>query len=337
MVFPMLRSMHLLMSLTVGILSVCLHGIEASAQEAVWPAKTHYRHHVVKGHRNFYREAGAPEKPTIILLHGYPSSSHTYRELIPLLSGRFHVIAPDNLGSGYSERPDPSETAYTFDLLADHVERLIDALDIKNYVMYMQDFGAPVGYRVMMRQPKRVRALVIQNANAYLDGLTEQRRTFFKQAHEDRSEAEVNQLFKFVSRESIEHRQYLRDVKGKEEIMSPDSWTHDTGFLQTLKDRMIQVRLFQDYYNNLLAYPKWQKLLHDEQPPTLIVWGKNDPAFIVAGAKAYLRDLPHAEIHLIDAGHFAVEEKPVEIAKHITNFMMKLADNSAGKESRERE
>jgi pimeloyl-ACP methyl ester carboxylesterase len=335
--FPRNRAMPLFMYLALGPISLWVIGNHALAQEAVWPTKTYYRYHVVKGHRIFYREAGAAENPTIVLLHGYPSSSHTYRELIPLLSGRFHVIAPDYLGSGYSDRPDPDVTAYTFDLLADHVEGLIDALGIKRYVIYMQDFGAPVGYRVMMRQPKRVRALVIQNANAYMDGLTEQRRSFFKRANQDRSEAGLKPLLEFVSRESIVHKQYLRDVKGKEEIMSPDSWTHDTAFLQTPKDRMIQVKLFQDYYNNLLAYQNWQKFLREEQPPTLIVWGKNDPAFIAAGAKAYLRDLPNAELHLIDAGHFAVEEKPVEIAKYITNFMTRLETTSSRKETRERD
>jgi pimeloyl-ACP methyl ester carboxylesterase len=294
------------------------------AQEAAWPAKTYYRSLMVKGHKIFYREAGDPKNPTILLLHGYPSSSHTYRELIPLLSGRFHVIAPDNLGSGYSDRPDPATTAYNFDLLANHIEGFIDTLGINSYVMYMQDFGAPVGYRVMMRQPQKLRGLIVQNANAYMDGLTEQRRAFFKNAHEDHSEAEEKLLYEFTSRDSIVGKQYLRDVKGKEEIMSPDSWTHDTAFLQTKKDREIQVTLFHDYYNNLLAYPKWQEFLRKQQPPTLIVWGKNDPAFIADGAKAYLRDLPHAELHLIDAGHFAVEEKAVEIAKYIIGFMDKL-------------
>lgn len=294
------------------------------AQEAVWPAKTHYRYQVVNGHRLFYREAGDPARPTLLLFHGYPSSSHTYRELIPLLSGRYHVIAPDDLGSGYSDRPDPDQTTYTFDLLADHAQGLIKALSIKEYVLYMQDFGAPVGYRVMMRDPGRLKGLIVQNANAYMDGLTPQRRAFFKDAHEDRSPAGIAKLSDFVSRESIINRQYLRDVKGKEEIMSPDSWTHDLAFLSTVKDRKIQVQLFQDYYNNLLAYPQWQAFLRKSQPPTLIVWGKNDPAFIPAGAQAYLRDLPKAELHLIDAGHFAVEEQPVAIAKHIVRFMDKL-------------
>jgi pimeloyl-ACP methyl ester carboxylesterase len=315
--------------LVVQIINSLVIANTSFAQEATWPAKTHYRFLEVKGHKIFYREAGDAGNPTILLLHGYPSSSHTYRELIPLLSGRFHVIAPDNLGSGYSDRPDPATTAYTFDLLADHIEGFIDTLGIKNYVMYMQDFGAPVGYRVMMRQPQKLRGLIIQNANAYMDGLTEQRRAFFKNAHDDHSEAEEKLLYEFVSRDSIVGKQYLRDVKGKEEIVSPDSWTHDTAFLQSKKDREIQVTLFRDYYNNLIAYPKWQEFLRKQQPPTLIVWGKNDPAFIAAGAKAYLRDLPHAELHLIDAGHFAVEEKAVEIAKYAIGFMDKLKSDKS--------
>lgn len=318
--------------LTTQLLTMGLMGALCSsstfAQDPVWPAKTYYRHQVVNGHRIFYREAGEKDKPTILLLHGYPASSHSYRELIPLLSGRFRVIAPDDLGSGFSDRPDPDATTYTFDLLADHLEGLIKELDLKEYVLYMQDFGAPVGYRVIMRQPERVKGLIIQNANAYMDGLTETRRTFFKRAHDDRSPEHVERVYEYVSRDSIINRQYLRDVKGKEEIVSPDSWTHDLSLLATAKDKKIQVQLFQDYYNNLLAYPKWQAWLRDHRPPTLIVWGKNDPAFIAAGAEAYLRDLPDAELHLLDAGHFAVEERPVEIAKYIIQFMYRRRGGS---------
>ena len=296
----------------------------ATAQDAVWPGKTHYRYQEVSGRKIFYREAGSGSKPVLLLLHGYPSSSHTYRELIPLLSGRFHVIAPDYLGSGYSDRPDPDAFAYDFDVLADYVEGLVNELGIREYVLYMQDFGAPVGYRLMMRQPERLRGLIVQNANAYLDGLTEKRRAFFKRAHEDRSDEGVAKIFNFTSRTSIVEAQYLRDVKDRADIVSPDSWTHDLTFLQSDKDRKIQVQLFQDYYNNLLAYPQWQAFLRSHQPPTLIVWGKNDPAFISAGAKAYLRDVPNAQLHLLDAGHFAVEEMPVTIAKHVTNFVNSL-------------
>lgn len=181
----------------------------------------------------------------------------------------------------------------------------------------MQDFGAPVGYRVILQAPAKFCGLIMQNANAYMEGLTEARQAFFLNANKDRAPEGVAKVYDYVSRDAIINRQYLRDVRGKEEIMSPDSWTFDLSFLETEKDKKIQVQLFQDYYNNLLAYPTRQAVLREHQPPTLIVWGKNDPAFIAAGAEAYLRDLPNAELHLIDAGHFAVEEKPVEIAKYI--------------------
>jgi pimeloyl-ACP methyl ester carboxylesterase len=298
----------------------------ALAQDPSWPAKTAYRYHDVSGKRIFYREAGDPARPMILLLHGFPASSHTYRELIPLLSGRYHVIAPDYLGSGFSDRPDPDQLTYTFDLLAQYVQGLLTALGDKPYVMYMQDFGAPVGYRVMMNKPGKLRGLVVQNANAYLDGLTAPRQAFFKKASEDRSPENVQKLFEFVGKEAIIQRQYLRDVKGREHIMSPDSWTHDLNFLQSEKDKKIQVQLFQDYFTNIEAYPRWQSFLRSHKPPTLIVWGRKDPAFIAAGGSAYLRDLPDADLHMLDAGHFAVEEKAVDIAKHIHGFMTRIGD-----------
>lgn len=296
----------------------------ARAQEAVWPAKTHYRYQEVDGHTLFYREAGETNKPTILLLHGYPSSSHTYRELIPLLSGRYHVIAPDNLGSGYSDKPDPATTDYHFDLLADKIFGLLDALNITEYVIYMQDFGAPVGYRVMMRDPARVQAIIAQNANAYLEGIPQARQDFFNNAQLDKSPENVARVWANTSAESIRNFQYLRDVKGHEEIMSPDSWTHDLHHMQTDTQRQIQVELFQDYKTNLDNYPAWQAFLRKHQFPTLLVWGKNDPVFMASGAEAYLKDLPDAELHLLDAGHFAAEEKPVEIAKHIVSFLEKI-------------
>jgi pimeloyl-ACP methyl ester carboxylesterase len=319
-----MKRRFLLLSRTIFIPFVLALGAFADkppAPESAWPAKTHYRHQDVAGKRIFYREAGDPGRPTILLLHGFPSSSHTYRELIPLLSGKYRVIAPDHLGSGYSEKPDPDSSRYTFDVLAENVSGLVTALGVKEYVLYMQDFGAPVGYRVMMRNPEKLKGLIVQNANAYLDGLTEARQAFFRKAHEDRSPEMIATLFKFVGREAVINNQYLRDVKGRESLMSPDSWTHDL-------DRKIQVQLFQDYYNNLRAYPQWQAFLRARRPPALIVWGKNDPAFIAAGATAYLRDLPDAELHLLDAGHFAVEEKPVEIAQRIHEFMARLYPRS---------
>ena len=326
-------SFHRLLPLLLLACARCAGGPAPSASPlqrpvppaATWPAKTHYREVTVHGHRIFYREAGESGRPTILLLHGYPASSHSYRELIPLLSGRYHVVAPDNLGSGLSDRPSPREVTYTFDLLAEHVTGFTEALGLSSYVLYMQDFGAPVGFRVALAQPERIEALVVQNANAYLDGLTEPRRVFFRRAHQDRSAAMLAQLEAVVSREGIRDRQYLRDVPGpRRERMSPDTWIHDLAFLATPEDRQIQIQLFQDYQSNVDAYPTWQRFLRTRQPPTLIVWGKNDPAFIVPGARAYLRDVPGAELHLLDAGHFAVEEQPVPVAQAMIDFLDRL-------------
>jgi pimeloyl-ACP methyl ester carboxylesterase len=298
----------------------------AAVPAAAWPDKTYYRTVEVLGRKIFYREAGAADRPTVLLLHGYPSSSHTYRELIPLLSGHYHVLAPDYLGSGFSDHPSPSEVTYTFDLLAEHVRAFIEKLGVDTYVLYMQDFGAPVGFRLAIAQPERVRGLVVQNANAYLEGLTEPRRAFFKRAHEDRSATQQQTLRDFVSADAVVNRQYLRDVPGpKRERMSPDTWTHDLSFLESEEQRAIQVQLFQDYQSNIDRYPAWQAFLRARKPPTLIVWGEHDPAFIAEGARAYTRDLPDAELHLLDAGHFAAEEQPVAIAQHIVAFMERLA------------
>jgi len=241
-----------------------------------------------------------------------------------MLSRYLHIIAPDYLGSGYSERPDPDDYLYSFDRLTDHVQGLLEALHLDHYMLYMQDFGAPVGFRLITRHPERVQAIIVQNANAYLDGLTEPRRTFFREAHDDKSPEHVASLYAFASRESIINRQYLRDVPvERRDIMSPDSWTHDLSFLQTDKDKKIQVELFRDYQTNIDQYEKWQEIMRQHQFPALIVWGQRDPAFIAAGAKAYLKDLPNAELHLIDAGHFAVEERAAEVAQYILQFTSK--------------
>ncbi len=294
--------------------------------EARWPTRTRYETATVLGRRIFYREAGERGRPVLILLHGYPSSSHTYRELIPLLSGRYHVIAPDNLGSGFSDHPSPSEVHYTFDLLTDHLVALTEALGIERYALYLQDFGGPVGFRMALRHPERVQALIVQNANAYLDGLTPPRRAFFRSASSDRSEAKQRELLAWVSDAAIRDKQYLRDVPGdRARHMSPDAWTHDIARLESDDDRRIQVALFQDYQSNIDAYPAWQQYLRERRPPTLVLWGERDPAFVVAGAHAYLRDVPDAELHLLDAGHFAAEERPVEVAQRVCAFLDRLA------------
>ncbi len=334
---PTIRALcTLVLAALLGSIAACVQFLEAPEAAlthagdglqpvATWPSKTYYRYAEVHGHRIFYRESGDPSWSHVLLLHGFPSSSHTYRELIPLLSGRYHVIAPDYLGSGFSDHPDPGEIPYSFNLLAENVTGLIDALGIDRYVLYMQDFGSPVGFRVAIAHPERIRGLVIQNANAYLDGLTPMRQKFFRAANSDHSPEKVATLLDYVGRDAVINRQYLRDVPGeKRAVMSPDTWTHDLIGLATERDRMIQVRLFQDYASNLDAYPAWQDFLRRQQPPTLIVWGRNDPAFIPAGAQAYLRDIPNAELHLLDAGHFALEERPVEIAQLMVRFIERL-------------
>ncbi len=297
-------------------------GCSSKRESIAWPAKTFYRYYVVNGYKMFYREAGDPGQPTILLLHGFPSSSHAYRELIPMLSGKYHVLAPDNLGSGFSDRPDPAQTRYTFDLLAQQIDGLMDALKVESYYIYMHDFGAPVGYRLALKNPEKLKGLIIQNANAYMEGLSDQRREFFMTAGDEGSAFPIEKLYDHVSREFIINNQYLRDVKQNEiDRMSPDTWTHDSVFLQSKKDQRIQVELFRDYRSNLLLYPAWQEFLRSRQPPTLIVWGKHDPVFMAPGATAYLRDLPDAELHLIDAGHFALEESPYQIARLILEFL----------------
>lgn len=288
------------------------------------PPPTTYHYTKVNGVKLFYREAGDPKKPTIVLLHGYPSSSHSYRNLISMLATHYHIIAPDNLGSGYSDHPNPATTTYTFDVLADYTDALLKNLNIDHYIMYMQDFGAPVGYRMMMKNPKRIKALIVQNANAYLDGLTPKRQAFFKNAQQDTSLQQQNLLYFITSKDVVINKQYLFDIDSTNyKIQSPDAWNHDLSFLQTEADRKIQVQLFQDYYTNLLLYPTWQKMLKKTQPKTLITWGAKDVKFNKNGATAYLRDLPNAELHLLDAGHFAAEEKTREIAELMLKFLEK--------------
>lgn len=294
------------------------------ADEMVWPAKTNYRYQEVNGNRIFYREAGAKisDKPTIVLLHGWPTSSHYFRELIPLLSGKFHIIAPDNLGSGYSDRPDTSKVTYTFELLADHIDGLLKALEINEYVFYMHDFGAPVGFRVMLRNPKKLKGIIAQNGITHRAGLGQGAETFFKKSFNDKSAEYIKEMDSWGSGSVT--GSYVSNVKGKEEIMSPDAWTHDNVAMNTEEGRRVQRQLFQDYYNNLKSYPKWQAFLRKYQPPTLVVWGSRDKFFITAGGEAYKKDIPAAEFYALDAGHYALEEKTVEIARYIIGFMENL-------------
>jgi len=280
---------------------------------------TNYRRTRVHGQEVFYREAGPADKPTVVLLHGFPSSSHMFRELIPRLAEHFHVVAPDMIGFGYSAQPTSGEFQYTFDNLAAITEELLFVdLKLKSFSLYVQDYGAPVGYRIASRHADAIEAIIVQNGNAYSEGLSpawEPLRALWSKRSRETEDA----VRSFLSAESTKF-QYTHGAKDLTRI-SPDSYTVDQFFLDRAGNDRVQLDLFYDYASNLALYPEWQAYFRKIQPPMLLVWGINDPFFTVEGAKAFLRDLPTAELHLLEAGHFALEEEGEAIAGHIVKFI----------------
>ncbi len=266
----------------------------------------------------FYREAGSPKNPTILLLHGFPTSSHMFRNLMPALASSFHLVAPDYPGYGNSSMPTVNEFDYTFDHLAEIVEKFITAISLKRYSLYLMDYGAPIGYRIAAKYPERVEALIVQNGNAYEEGLRE----FWdpiKAYWQERSPENADKLKHFVTLEATKW-QYTDGVRNLEAI-SPDTWNMDQLFLDRPGNDEIQLALLYSYGTNPPLYPQWQEYLRKYQPPTLIVWGQNDYIFPAEGAYAYKRDLKDIEFHLLDTGHFALEEEGEAIANHIRRFM----------------
>jgi pimeloyl-ACP methyl ester carboxylesterase len=269
--------------------------------------------------RVFVREAGPADGPTLLLLHGFPSASHQFRRLIDALGTGYRLVAPDYPGFGHTEAP--AGFTYSFEALADVVERLVLELGLERFVLYMFDFGGPVGYRLAMRQPGRVVGLVIQNANAYDVGLSDMARAMIaNRPGVPGAEARVRELLA----ESVTRGQYeggTTDV----ELVAPDGWTLDQHFLDRPDRQRAQVALALDYHTNVEQYPTWQRWLREHQPPALIVWGRNDPIFPEPGAHAYLADLPQAELHTFDTGHFALEENLPEIAPLIAAFLDRVS------------
>jgi pimeloyl-ACP methyl ester carboxylesterase len=278
-----------------------------------------FKHVAVRGIRMFYREAGSENSPTIVLLHGFPSSSHMFRDLIPQLAERFHVVAPDYVGFGYSDAPNVSEFEYTFDNLASYVEELLfNVLGLKKFSIYVQDYGAPVGYRIAARHPEAIEGIVAQNGNAYAEGIGaafDPMKPFWANRTPE-TEAPVRAL---LSKETTIF-QYTHGVRDVSRI-SPDSYTVDQLFLDRPGNDAIQLNLLHNYQSNLTHYDEWHAFFRKIQPKTLIVWGQNDPFFTVEGAKAYLRDIPKAELHLLDTGHFALEDSCGFIAERIVNVL----------------
>lgn len=282
---------------------------------------TTYRTTTVDGLRIFYREAGRPEAPAVLLLHGFPTSSHMFRNLIPLLAQRYRVVAPDLPGFGFSAAPDRSAFDYTFDRLADVIGRFTDAVGLARFALYVFDYGAPIGFRLALAHPDRITAIVSQNGNAYEEGLSEgwnPIQAYWREPTEARRAA----LRDFLAPEAT-RSQYTYGVPD-EALVAPESYTLDSALLARPGNAEIQLDLFLDYASNVALYPRFQAYLRGHRPPLLAVWGRNDPFFVPAGAEAFRRDVPGAEVRFLETGHFALETHAEEIGALIVEFLSRV-------------
>ncbi|MCJ2121132.1 alpha/beta fold hydrolase [Methylobacterium sp. J-077] len=280
-------------------------------------ATTTYHRVEVNGVGIFYREAGLRDAPTILLLHGYPSSSRQWDALLPLLADRYHLIAPDYPGFGQSDAPTPAQYTYTFDNLAATMEGLTAQLGLARYTLFMQDYGGPVGFRMALAHPDRVSALIVQNANAYVEGLGAKWQGIAQYWADPAAHPE--QVDAFMSLEGAKQRHL--GTSPNPERYNPDTWMDEYAILSRPGERDIQAVLLSDYQTNVASYPAWQAWMRTQPLPTLVLWGRYDPSFIVPGAEAYLRDTPKAELYILDAGHFALDEATDRIAWLTRDFL----------------
>ena len=281
----------------------------------------HYRNIKANGLNLFYREAGSPDAPTILLLHGYPTSSHMFRNLIPILSKKYHVIAPDLPGFGYSDAPDHDKFSYTFDNLAATVQAFINELGMKRFAIYIFDYGAPTGLRIAMNNPEKITGIITQNGNAYVEGLSHEWNPI-QRYWQDPSQANRDSLRDFVSKEATWY-QYHQGVSDPS-LIAPESYTLDQHFLDRPGNIEIQLDLVKDYRTNVALYPKFHEYFRQYQPKLLAVWGNKDPYFLPAGAEAYKKDLPNATVKFYNTGHFALETNATEIGQDVLDFMPTL-------------
>ncbi len=265
-----------------------------------------------------YREAGDPASPKLVLLRGFPASSHQYRDLIPALADSFHVIAPDYPGFGNSNMPDPATFAYTFDKISEVIEAFLKQKGFHRYGLHAQDYGGPVGFRIVGRHPEALEWLIIQNTNAYDVGFTAAWDSLRGAMWKNRTPETEKPLAGFFELAAIKSF-YLHGAQ-REELISPDNWNSDFALMERPKARRVQLDLFYDYRTNVGLYPKWQQFLRERQPKTIIFWGQDDIFFTREGGEAYLNDLPHAEMHRLNSGHFAVEDCLAEISSNMHRF-----------------
>src|SRR5215469_16523669 len=290
----------------------------AQERERSVEQRTFYRTIQIDGLSIFYREAGPKEGPPLLLLHGFPSSSRMFEPLFARLSDRYHLVAPDYPGFGHSDWPDPDRFAYTFDHIAAVIDDFTQAMGLSHYTLYMQDYGGPVGFRMVLAHPERVQAIIVQNAVAHNEGLGAiwaTRRAFWADRATNESAFRAN----FLSLATTRTR-HLGDDPNLDRY-DPDLWTDEYAFLSKPGQADIQTDLFYDYRTNVESYPKWQAWMREKQPRLLVIWGKHDPSFDISEPEAYRRDVPKAEIHVLDAGHFALDTKADEIAALIRDFM----------------
>ena len=294
-----------------------------------WPAQaqgkerrvehpTFYRTIEIDGHYIFYREAGPKDAPTLLMLHGFPSSSRMFEPLFARLSDRYHLVAPDYLGFGHSDWPDPKKFAYSFDYCAVIMNHFTEAIGLSRYTLYMQDYGGPVGFRMVLAHPDRIEALIVQNAVGHNEGLGaiwKPRRAFWA----DRTANESTFRRNFLSLSTTRTRHVGNDPNVYR--YDPDLWTDEFAFLSKPGQADIQSDMFYDYQTNVDNYPKWQAWMREQRPRLLVLWGKYDPSFELSEAEAYRRDVPKAEVHVLNAGHFALDTKADEIAALVREFM----------------
>lgn len=325
-----LAAVKITLAIMLGLVSATLAMAQDGNKTDANPTVVKYKTEKIDGLDIFYREAGPKDAPTVLLLHGFPTSSHMFRNLIPKLADKYHVIAPDYPGYGYSSMPSVTEFEYTFDNMTEIVDKLIQKVGVTKYSIYLMDYGAPVGFRLATKHPERVESLIIQNGNAYDEGL----RDFWiplKAYWKDKSPENEKTLRGLLTLDATKW-QYNHGVRNIQTI-SPDNWGHVQPLLDRAGNQEIQLAMFYDYGTNPALYPKWQAYLREHQPPTLIIWGQNDQIFPAEGAHPYKSDLKTLEFHLLDTGHFALEEEGETIAKHMLNFLEKNTSGASRKVS----